>query len=190
MGTVVALTLVVWMCTTTTTNNLNIKSTTQQYPELSHLKIVVTVEANARFDGDYIHRALSRFGMFRGEGVGEIGEVEFLSDNGHKAGINKTKQRTNDYILHTNVHLESGKLRFHNKFNTASAKPGAKAILFDWNKQLKAFKWPDADQHNPRWNNSKGPNAKWNGQNGMLSCACVPLSSLLTVAVAVAVVCR
>jgi hypothetical protein len=86
-------------------------------------------------------------------------------------GMNKQVQRSNDYILHANIHFEEGTLLIHRKFGTANTgKYDAKLMLQEMRDQLKRFRWPDADKDNPRYRGKAGPSAKWNGLNGM----CMP----------------
>ena len=153
----------------------NVVGFRKKFTQFKNERMVVCTESNARFDGDYVHDVLCPDGIFLGDDVGRdlIGEVKFMSDNGKRDGITKTAKRTQHYILHTSNHLETDSLRIHKNISTGNTKETPGKILEEMTEELKRFKWPELDVHNPRYSSSSKVNisGKFNGQSDDMAIA-------------------
>lgn len=149
----------------------NVLEFRRKFPEFNKKKLVVCTESNGRYDGDLVKDVLFDEGpVFKSDRFTNelIGEIEFLSDNGLKSGINKTRQRTMHYILHTSDHVRTDRLLIHHKVGTGNTNPAntIEKILAELLSQLCRFKYPDADPDNSRYSTGSGKiTAKCHGQN-------------------------
>lgn len=126
------------------------------FKELGSKMCVVCTESNGRYDGDSVKSVLdgrvSIFSNLDSKSREIIGPVSFLSDNGVKAGFNKTPLRTKGYIYLADEIFKTDGLKVHNRFGTSNidgAEP--KHILEDAKAELNRFRWPDLDPDNPRY---------------------------------------
>lgn len=129
------------------------------YPSLADRTMKVVVEANGRFDGDYIRILISpsrgMYSRYDKYTQNKIGAVEFISDNGIKSGINKTAQRTKEYIASTKDALHEGRFRLHRNFGTSNTHDSLTTVAEDIKKQGLRMRYPDADPDNPRYHGNR-----------------------------------
>lgn len=121
----------------------------KNFPEFANIPRRIYVETNGRYDGDMAQLIINQF-YKHDPSISIVGKLEFESDNGKKAGINKTGPRTKMYIAHTGERLISGNLVIANDACTANKTDGLEKIIKELEREMKAFLWPDADEDNIR----------------------------------------